>query len=385
MRLLDRYLLRELWIPLAYCLCGFTIFWVSFDAFSDLGEFEERQMTMLEIGRYYVVKMPELLVVVMPIALLLALLYALTNHARHNELVAIRAAGISLWRLSAPYLVTGLGFTIGLFALNELWVPKSGEAAKATLERRTASGPTGERERWHPINFRNARDGRIWSIGSFNLDTHEMREPQIAWQLSDGSRRSLLARRAVRTNETWVFFEVHEIVYPPATGTAPGGGGPTQFKPAPQTHAQLAVPEFTETPEQIKSELSVNRLRSLNSVQAAKEPQLSLKSILDYLRLHPDLSDTDYALLHTQLHARLAWPWTCLIVVLIALPFGAASGRRNVFVGVASSIFICFAFFILLRFGLTLGASGRWPPVVAGWLPNVLFGTIGFILTCRVR
>src|SRR4051812_35218227 len=108
MRLLDRYLLRELLIPLTYCLAGFLVFWISFDLLAELSGFQEDGLTAAEISRYYLLKAPELLVVVIPIALLLALLYALSNHARHHELTAIRAAGVSLARLSVPYLAVGL-------------------------------------------------------------------------------------------------------------------------------------------------------------------------------------------------------------------------------------------------------------------------------------
>lgn len=383
MRLLDRYLLRELLIPLGYCLGGFLIFWISFDLFSELEEFQENGLGAVDIARYYLVKTPELLVVVMPIALLLALLYALTHHARYNELVAIRAAGISLWRLSAAYLIIGCVFSLALFALNELWVPRTAELTQAMLRYEQKGVLIDEQGRWFSnLNFRNARDGRIWNIGGFNLDTYEMRNPQIAWKLEDESRRSLLAQRAVRSNDAWVFFEVQEIIYPPMGKVDPATGKTNQFDPIMTNAPVLVVPEFSETPEQIKSEIKISRL---SSIEASKEPQLSLSDIANYLRLHPELSARDYALLHTQYHARLAWPWTCLVVVLIALPFGALSGRRNVFVGVASSIFICFAFFILLRFGLTLGTGARLPPVVAAWLPNALFAAGGIALTARVR
>jgi lipopolysaccharide export system permease protein len=90
-------------------------------------------------------------------------------------------------------------------------------------------------------------------------------------------------------------------------------------------------------------------------------------------------------MLATQLHGRIASAWTCLVVVLIAIPFGAPSGRRNVFVGVAASIFICFAYIILMRVGLTLGTAGHLPAWLAAWLPNVVFGTTGIVLTSRVR
>jgi lipopolysaccharide export system permease protein len=85
------------------------------------------------------------------------------------------------------------------------------------------------------------------------------------------------------------------------------------------------------------------------------------------------------------LHARLAAPWTCLIVVLIAIPFRAPSGRRNVFAGVAASLFICFTYFILQRFSLALGTGGKLPAEIAAWLPNALFGGAGIWLTTRVR
>src|SRR5689334_17662965 len=135
MRLLDRYLLRELLLPLAYCLGGFLVFWISFDLLSELSGFLEDQISSGDIARYYLLRTPELLVVVMPIALLLALLYALTNHARHNELTAMRAAGLSLGRLSLPYLGVGLVFSLALFALNELWVPKADEVARELVRR----------------------------------------------------------------------------------------------------------------------------------------------------------------------------------------------------------------------------------------------------------
>ena len=60
---------------------------------------------------YYLVKMPDLLVVVLPVSLLLALLYTLTDHARHNEITAILSAGVSFWRLSFPYLMVGFVFS----------------------------------------------------------------------------------------------------------------------------------------------------------------------------------------------------------------------------------------------------------------------------------
>src|SRR5258708_785447 len=107
MRLLDRYLLRELLTPLVYCLGGFLIFWNAFSLFSDLNKYQEAHLLLSDIIELYIVRIPANLVIILPITLLLALLYTLTNLARHHELTAIRAAGVSLARLCLPYFAVG--------------------------------------------------------------------------------------------------------------------------------------------------------------------------------------------------------------------------------------------------------------------------------------
>ena len=374
MRLLDRYLLRELLVPLSYCLIGFTIFWVSFDLFGELEDFQKEKLTVLDVAEYYLVKTPELLVTVLPVAFLLAILYALSNHGRHNELIAMRAAGRSFLRISLPYLLVGFALSVILFALNEKLVPNA--SAKAELIRKRAQPVDQATLDWkHYVNFRNARENRIWNIRAYNLETHEMKEPHIEWYLPDGTRRQLIADRALQTNGTWVFYDVELFQYPPGIDFEK-----IPFRPL-KTNT-VTVPELNETPADIELQL---RFANLNAYQASKRPQFSLQEI-QYLSGHLDLNQRDRALLKTQFHARLAQPWTCLVVSLIALPFGAAANsRRNVFVGVASSIFICFFYFILMRFGLAMGTGGFIPPWLAAWLPNLLFATIGICLTWRAK
>src|SRR6266496_5085303 len=147
MRLLDRYLLRELLIPLGYCLSGLLIVWVFFDLSRKLEEFHQDELSELEIVHYYLLVIPGMLgEIVIPVSLLLALLYALTNHARHQELTAIRAAGVSLWRLCAPYWTVGLLFSLLLYLLNEHWAPRSAELAEQ-IRKRHSSNPANPAER----------------------------------------------------------------------------------------------------------------------------------------------------------------------------------------------------------------------------------------------
>jgi lipopolysaccharide export system permease protein len=372
MRLLDRYLLRELLLPLGYCLCGFTVFWISFDLFTELEMFQRCQLGLRDVLEYYLVRLPELMVMVLPIAFLLALLYTLTNHARHHEIIAMRGAGLSLWRIGAPHLILGLVFCLVVFYLNEVWVPDTNVRAERIRLRYQTVADNPAVSDWRPLNFKNDRSRRVWNIEAYNLKTFEMRNPRVEWVLPDGTRHLVLAQRALYTNDCWAFLGATLLTYQ---------AGQAALPLRISTNC-LELAEFEETPEVIRSEIKIS---SLSNRQAAKRPQLSIWEIRNYLRLHPHLDGDRYALLNTQLQGRLAEPWTCLVVVLIALPFGAASGRRNAFVGVANSIFICFAYFILLKFGLALGTGGYVPPWLAAWVPNLAFGSLGVTMTQQVR
>jgi lipopolysaccharide export system permease protein len=372
MRLLDRYLLRELLTPLAYCLSGFLIFWITFDVSSDLEAFQEEKLRFMDLAEYYLYRLPEFLVIVLPVALLLALLYALTNHARHHEITAIRAAGVSLARVCVPYLGVGLLFSLTLYLLSERWLPDSSDRADRIRKRHVSSGSEAARNWRNDLKFRNDRDDRFWRIRAFNIETGEMRQPYVEWRSTNGTRLQLYAEQGIWTNGQWTFLSVRRSI-PASQPDAIAVWQPTN---------EFAVAEFTETPEQIRSEIKVSQL---SASRAAKRPQLTVSEIQNYKRLHPELRRQDRAILDTQLHARLAAPWTCLIVVLIAIPFGAASGRRNVFVGVASSILICFTYYVLRQFSLAMGTGGYGPAALAAWLPNAAFGTAGFWLTLRAR
>ena len=373
MRLLDRYLFRELLTPLAFCLGGFLIFWISFDAFNSLSDFQEAKLHSFDILEYYLAMAPEFLVTILPMVLLLALLYTLTNHARHNEITAMRSAGLSLWRVCRPYFFVGLAATAALFGLNEWGVPRGGDWADRIMNRYVPKPANiGNQIRFRNFGFTNTRAHRAWFIGEYDAKTAEMLKPQVNWTATNGSSYRLYADRAIRTNHVWLFFNVAQ--YSQADASAP-------LLPSLQTNV-LVMPEFDETPAEIRSEIKISAYETQRRTRRADIP---LVDIWGYLRLHPRLPLADSGWLFTKLHGRLAAPWTCLVVVLIAIPFGAASGRRNLFVGVAGSIFICFAYFVIQQVGLALGSGGHVPAWLAAWLPNLIFGATGLILTARVR
>lgn len=366
MRLLDRYLFRELLAPLAYCLGGFLIFWISFSLFNDLDKLQAAKLHLLDVIEYSIAMTPEFLVTALPVALLLALLYALTHHSRYNEITAMRAAGVSLWRICVPYFVVGFFASVALFVLNEFAVPHGADWADQILNRyvQNADVVAGKKQ---ILGFQNERAGRAWFFSRFTFHPAELDDVKV---IDSAHGLRLDAAYAAYTNRVWKFFNVMKYVQPQRDGP---------FVPALQTNAPvLAAPEFSETPREMRIELRIAEYEKVNS----RKKMVPLADILNYLWLRPGANS---GWLQTQLHQHFAAPFTCIIVVLIAIPFGAASGRRNLFFGVAGSIFICFLYFIIQQMSFAVGFHGLVPGWLAAWLPNFLFGTAGIFLTARVR
>ena len=375
MRLLDRYLFRELLTPLAFCLGGLLILGNCFSLFGELDDFQREKLRLLDVIEYTVAITPEFLVMVLPITLLLAMLYALTNHTRYNEITAMRAAGISLWRICAPYFAAGFVLSVIYFGLNEFVVPRSIDWSEH-IKTRYVQGPNDANTKtiFPNFGFTNARGHRAWFMSEYHLRTHEMLKPIVSWPLLDGSTQILYADRASRTNGVWTFYNAAE--YSRADAKAP-------LVPLFETNVTaLAMPDFDETPRQIQSEIKIS---SYQSIRNARRSDIPLADILAYLQLHPDKPHKDLNWLFTKFQGRLALPWTCLVVVLVAIPFGVAPGRRNLFAGVADSIFICFAYFVIQTASISFGSGGHLTPWLAAWLPNMVFGAMGLALMVRVR
>jgi len=372
MRLHDRYLFRELLTPLAYCLGGFLVFWIAYFFFSEIDTMQEHQLGLLDCVEYAAAMMPGFLILVLPIALLLSLLYALTQHSRHHELTALRAAGVSLWRLCAPYFFVGIAAGGIYFAMNEIVVPRCANWTEEILSRHVQleNNPKAKTH-FTKIGFRTTHANRIWQIGDYDAVTRIMLNPNVTWMTADGSWHALNAARAGRTNNVWIFTDVKMFMQSPHGSLVPAGA--TNL---------IAMPEFDETPKQILSNI---KMSDSQTVRGSRSADIPLKDLREYLKLHPDLPRDDANALRTKYYGRLAAPWTCLVVVFIAIPFGAQSGRRNLFFGVAGSIFICFAYFVLQQVSLAFGMNGILPAWLAAWLPNLFFATTGTILILRTR
>jgi lipopolysaccharide export system permease protein len=371
MRLIDRYLLREFLFWLAVFFGAFLVIWIAFDLSFHLNLFQQNHLRGKDIVQYYFFAIPEFIPTALPVSILLAALYTVNNHARYNEITAIRAAGVSLLRLCAPYFAAGFLLSVLLFAFNECFAPIAADKADEVLNRRISASAKAEHYLIKNFTFVSyAADGKShkWAAALYNIETHQMTAPQITWPSLDGKEVSISANIALWTNNVWVMTgDVFKTV--------------DTFRVLPTNY--MALTEISETPAEILSDIKVNKYRTITT--KTRRADVPLADVVNYLRFqpHPDRKTRNW--LFTKLHGRFAGPFACLVVVIVAIPFSARSGRRSIFVGVAASIFIFFVYFILQQVGLAFGEAGWLPPWFGAWVPNLFFGVGGVYLMSRVR
>jgi len=249
-------------------------------------------------------------------------------------------------------------------------VPESARAAQKILSRHLDDAKKSEARDWaHKVWL--VRGKRELVIESYNTVKEEMLRPHLTWYAPGGARHEVRAERASYQDNSWVFTNAQEWIYPPTPG----------MPPSKREVATQVMDNVPETPQQINGQIKINQMRDLKT---ASNTHLSIREILDYQKWNPD-QGSRATMLNTKLHGRIADPWKCMVIVLIAMPFGATTNRRNVYVGVASSILIGFGYFVVLQLGLALGSGGHVPAPIAAWAPNFLFAGVGLFLSYRAQ
>jgi lipopolysaccharide export system permease protein len=366
MKIMDQYILRQFVVPLGYCLLTFAMVFVIFDLFQHLSDFIDAKTPFPLVLRYYFLIIPALLVFIAPISLLLGLLYSLWQLTKNNELTAMRASGISFFRLALPIAVVGLGFSVGVSLCQETVAPWASYWTDQFI--RQQEGKDAEAARYvRPLSFKNEREHRNWFVNSFDLQLYNLQGVRVVQQRADGSDREIIRAEEGRYyGGCWHLFGVQIQKYKFDNSPA----GPVE------TIAEIQ-PEWSETPRDFVNEVRIPTLKNTDS--------LSTRELWGYLTSHRTLSKDSYARLSVDLHAHLAMPWTCLIVTLFGIPCGLRTARKGAIIGIATALVTFFSFYMLLIFCQWLGKEQFLEPMVSAWLPNAVFLMIGGLLMIRLR
>lgn len=353
--LLDRYLLAKFLTPFLYCVTGFVAVWLVWDLSANLTDFLVGHATLSQIGRFYLLQLPSVLMLSIPVGLLLALLYTLTQMSRRNEIVSMLAAGRSLYRILLPLFAAAVIGTGVLALLNRSLAPQAG-ALRDVMKDEIKSGKRQSRGTVSNHLYRNREERRLWFLTVIDREKNSAQRVEVIQQDESGTVKEkwyAVSASFEPGSGTWVLQEARHV-------TVDGEGNMISSESAPR----MEIRDWRETPWKIAS--------------STMNPEfLGVGELSDYLRFNAEFPPARLAPFLTHWHYRWALPWICVVVVLIAGPLGVVNGRRGIMGGVAGAIALFAGLIFSSSLFLALGKGDRIPAWLAAWGPVLIFTGIG--------
>ena len=368
---LDLYILKEFLIIYFCLMVAFCLLFFISDLINSLGDFMGGNVSWLTIAHYFLLKQPGNIKFVLPITLLLSTIYTMARFGMNNEITAMRASGISLLRCGLSLYIVGLIVTGVNFWFLESLVPKC--IKEAQIVKNVAQNPNYLQLMTRMLVYRTPNGERTWLINNF-ISNNEQAGVQIKKYDKKGNLKfELYAKRAIYSPKNgWKFIDTKLVRYKKifltddySTGTL--GDKQSIVAPVSQNFAVfdkknkdfVDLGHIFETPTDF-----------LNVIRPPEEWTSSdINSILDRAE---GLSTEQKNYYKTILYTRWAFPWVCLLSVLLAIPLAASNERRGIIVSVGSAVGIVIVYQIVSQVFMVLGQKAYLPPLIAGAAPTVV-------------
>jgi len=357
MRILNRYLLREFTGYLLLGMVGILAVFVVVDVFEKIDVFLDHHASVPLVTRYYLYRLPEWVVQVLPIALLLSIFLALGQLNKFGELTAMRTSGRSLLAILAPVLAVSAGATLLSLGLGEFAVPEANQQRDRIYDQEIQQLRHPEVSERADVTYLG-EGGRIYYMRLYLV--HEQRMHEVSLQ---EFRAGMLVRRIDAAEASW---DGQRWVFSSGFLRHFRGGRETV-----KSFDRMAVSGLAERPEDFAKQ----------SRNPAEMNFFELWSYVQKLRA----SGARVANYLVDLQVKLAFPLVNLIVVLIGAPLATRLRMQSAALGFGLSIAISFCYYALLRTGQALGHSGALNPYLAGWLGDLVFGAVGAVMMSHAR
>lgn len=358
MKILDRYLLREYLRNLLFISASFLFLFLIIDFFEKIRMFMSNQATALQMGSYFFYRTPMIVSQILPAAVLVASLVTCGTLSKHSEITAMKANGVSLYRIALPLLIVAALTSLLIFFMNEWVTPHTNDRAEyirlIEVQKQKSMGSFKQDQIWY-----RGQKG-IYNFRFFDAQSNTLRGITIHY-LDRGMNLTMRldAEKGEWTEGGWLF---HHILI---TRFEAG-----QFPLLTKIDRQrVDIPESPSDFKVIQKDVEVMGYfeleRYIRKLQA--EGYDASRYIVD-------------------LHGKVAFPWVSIILAVIGISFSLRSERRGgVAQGIGIGLIIGFSYWLVYAFGMSLGRSGLLPPILAAWFANILFAAASVVLVPRVR
>jgi len=356
-RILDKYLLRQYIFSFLIIFFSFSVIFIVIDVFDNLPRILKYTNDYLLISQYFLFRLPYLFVLISPILVILSGLFLMSSLSKYNESIAIRAAGISIFRMVLPILLCGLVVSVCVAYFGESVLPKA-ENKRTLIFNVEMRGREVEDIKLRP-NIFYADDKYTYFIGFFDGYQNRMRIIDITEQDEQNQIvRKIQANDAVWNGEDWVLNQTHDRRFENSVLTRY------------EQHTSIILPEVKVTPTDF--------------VKSAKKPmEMNYLELREYIGRLKKIGEK-YHREETDLYTKISFPLANFIVLLFCVPLASASvrskGRGLIFL---LGILICLSYLMIVRIWQSLGYNEIISPLAAAWFPHILFFVAGVVFVIK--
>jgi len=355
MKIVDRYMVKGFLGPLLWCLVLFIVMALIIDVFSFIDDIVKYKIPFLSLVAFYFYYTPTIFIQITPMAVLLSAIYMLSNLNKHNEIVAMRASGIGLWRVMAPLILLCLLISAIIFIVNDRVIPVSSRVANVIRRQELESqkNKASQDKILENVAIYGARNRIIFAR---NYDTEKKTLSDIIIHEHDTAqnlRHKITAKSGVWTGEGWKFYKI--IVY------KIDNAGKILDEPIFYDEKVIPIPEKP-------SDFANREWRS---------DYMSYRELKNYIENFKGAGTRLIRNLLVDLHYKVSFAFISLIIIVAGTPFAIMTVRGGVLIGIGMSIVIGLLYYAVIAVSLAFGKAGLLPPLVSAWLGNIIFAVLG--------
>ena len=370
--LLDRYILGRFFLIYAGNLVSFTSLFVLIDAVLNFDDFLKANGTAVKalkacLGYYSAMTPLVFCQVIAPIVAVTSALFTVTTLQRANELPPILAAGLSLRRTLAPLLGASLGLSIGVFAVQELWIPGTASAIHDALESKEG------RDTFKHFKHRDETRGEMVCFRTYDVFKRNAEGVLVLpyGQAEGGRTRTVIHARTaewVPSNSRpglgqWVLRDGTVQTYDGRWELIPRTPGPGE-----PPSARL-LEKFAER------SLETNLIPEDIEIRKEQTVYMTLSALRRKMEASPEQQAWTM-----KYYSRFAYPVSNFVLVLMGIPVILRFGNRNIIFGAMIAIGIATAYFVLNSVLQDMGIKGVISPRLGAGLATIFFLSLGATL-----
>jgi LPS export ABC transporter permease LptG len=357
--ILDRYVLRELLVFMGIGLAVATTLFIVIDLLQTLDRYLRNKPPLIYVLEHFLYRVPAALHEGLPVVMLVATIFLFLALTRAHELTAMKAAGMSLYRVAAPVLLLAAGVAVAAGLFQELLLPRLNELGEE-VDRVKIRGQLPRHLQSRERLWLRTADSRFYRVELLHPGTSDLYGVTVL-EVDQGSFRlhsRLDARRAHWTPAGWELTD----------------GAFREFGPQGEVHT---VP-FALT--------AIDLREDIDDFTKIHKPIMAMSywELRDYIAR---LEATGFQVKKytVELYSKVAFPLVNLIMVLVAIPFSLQSPRGGRLFGVALAIAIMAGYLVVHYVALAFARADLLPPLLAAWTANIIFLGLGTSLFLRAR